>query len=202
MFLVVFFSVFWGYSCFCYSLLICVHIVSTCLYYFHLFVVVFLRFVSLKSVCLRLCPCVRLDRRGHTFQVQLLPRSRTTSKEEELKLFGEILHECVMQNTKPPSVVSYDNHGSFEFVNRCLLGYPPKEAENFAFWKGCIPDPLMQVIPLFRGRLLRYGPDGPVVFGCNDPKHVLKARPTAVSSELFSHVLPFLDIIWHRLHFS
>ena len=128
----------------------------------------------------------RTDRRGHVFQVQQLPRQRATAKDEEIVLMGQILEACVQQNSgRPPCCIAYDNHGSFLKLNCCLLGLMSQEdCKEVPFFKDCVPHPT-PLIPLFRGRTLRYGKDGFAIFGCSDPRHIQKAGKTWENAHMF-----------------
>ena len=130
---------------------------------------------KLADVCV--CTVMKgLDSRGPCFQIQQMPRSRTTSKEEEFHQFGLMIQTCMDQNMgRPPSAVSFDNHGSFALVNAALLGLlDDGMMQGVPFFQDCLIGEKLPV-PCFPCRVLKHQGVTPI-FGVNDPLHVQKAQ--------------------------
>lgn len=127
----------------------------------------------------------RLDTHSHSFQIQQVPRSRTTSAEEEFSEVGHILNQCISCNGGLPRMaIAYDGHGSFEILNATLLGLNPK-VDGIEFFDKCVTR-LDVSIPLFGCQALFFEDTYPV-FGSIDAKHIQKA--------FWCHIRYCLDIL-------
>lgn len=124
------------------------------------------------STCLK-----PLNQRGNLFQVQQMPRSRTTTSEQEFQEIASLLQRCSDENFgNPPSVIAFDGHGSFYHLNATLLGLTDdaRGRSAYEFFQQCSTF-ISRPLPLFSCQTLWYQNSIPV-FGTLDPKHIQKAR--------------------------
>lgn len=121
--------------------------------------------------------CVKaVNTGGGCVTVQQIPRRSTANAEEEFKEFACILSSCASANGGiPPVSVAYDGHLSFSKVNAFLLGLlPPHAFADVPFFRECAMVTGGAQIPMFCFHAMEFRGQYKV-FGCLDPKHILKA---------------------------
>lgn len=124
------------------------------------------------------CTIVKnIDCRSGMFQIQHLPRLRMTTAEDEMIEFGKVLQSCVVsQDGCPPISVAMDCHGSFNSLHMLFLGLlKPSEYSHVPMLGDCRRSEKALKAPLWCFRHIIYLSEEKPIFGCADPKHILKA---------------------------
>ncbi|CAK8995234.1 Uncharacterized protein SCF082_LOCUS4261 [Durusdinium trenchii] len=121
------------------------------------------------------CTLVKnIDCRDGGFQVQHLPKKRVSG--DELKELSEMLHAAAAANGDVPPLC-------FAIVHDFLLGLVPRsEFEELPFFEHCFAKSLPFRVPHFPFKVMCYKTDEAPLFGCCDPKHVMKAWARALRS--------------------
>eukprot|EP00435_Cladocopium_sp_Y103_P006427 s521_g2.t1 len=147
-----------------------------------------------------------VNRLGGGYQVQQIPRQRLTDAAAELGDIAALLQACCQANGDvPPVAVAFDGHGSFASIHDLLIGMlPPAQFAHLPVLKDMKPAPLGISMPLFPFRHMIYKQEDKPIFGCVDPKHILKAlaRCLRAPSRIFKmflgvrrHVLELVAVL-------
>lgn len=137
---------------------------------------------------LSMSTCIKgIDRRGGCVQVQQLPRKKTGTANEEFYDCGTMLAACVKaSNGFAPVSLACNGHLSYTKLNQFLLGQLPQHQYSaIAFFEECVPAS-GPTIPLFGFKVMKFSPSqssskqASKLFGCIDPKHILKAMSRGI----------------------
>ena len=124
-----------------------------------------------------------IDRKGGTFQIAQVPRLRVATASSELRDMDSLLFACAQANGDvPPVALAFDCHLSFSKLDKWLLGMlHPSEYSELRFMSECKPAQLSFQPLCFHATHMVYKGKFPL-FGCCDPKHILKAVSRALRS--------------------
>lgn len=134
---------------------------------------------------LSMSTCIKhIDRLGGCVQVQQIPKLKTGTADEEFQEWGQLLSSCVLANQgHPPVALAYDGHLSFHKLNQFLLGQLPRHAYHAVPFFGECSVAAAPSIPLFGFKAMKFRPQSKqasAIFGCLDPKHILKAMSRGI----------------------
>lgn len=126
-----------------------------------------------------------VDARSGGFLIQQVPRARLVDAEAELAEIASILDCCCKANgDTPPICVAFDGHGSFASIHDLLLGLlPPSVYDGLPMLKHLSVgnEQLDMALCPFKYMTYKQNEQQPL-FGCVDPKHILKAISRATRS--------------------
>ena len=124
-----------------------------------------------------------IDTSGGAYAIQHIPRRRVVDAVSELQELSDLLLACVRANHGvPPICIAMDAHESFTMVHSWVLGVLP--AENYRdmdVLRDCQPSSPWK-LPCFGFKMMLHVPSQRPIFGCVDPKHVLKAWARSIRS--------------------
>lgn len=130
------------------------------------------------------------------FQVQQTPRLRLNDANHEFNEIAQVLQACIDgASGVPPLCVAFDCHGSFGKVHNFFLGILPLSdyAQNPLFNKFVPAEQRVKALMFPQHHMCYVTQDLPV-FGCLDPKHILKAVARSLRSP--SRILKML--LWRQ----
>lgn len=144
----------------------------------------------------------RVDCRGGGYIVEHLPRKKVTDAALELKEVSRLLDMCCRANAdRPPLALAMDCHMSFELVHLLFLGLTPSETySRLPMLEHLKPSQTRVKAPLFPFKTMVYKTEDHPVFGCCDPKHIMKAVSRGLRSSFRCLQVSFGRLyVWNSL---
>lgn len=120
--------------------------------------------------------------RGGGLIVQQLPRKKAINSEGELFDLGLLIESCSRANNGiPPMGFSSDCHLSYDLCQRFLLGMLPRSAyDDIPALRRMRPGRSQVKAPLFVFQWMAFKEDCFPIFGCSDPKRIMKSVSRAL----------------------